>query len=231
MSRSISCLVLTVFSASILFVSSADGQEDLLQRAVSDQNRKIKGLVELRERIAKMSWLTDAKKVVDFLESKKEERKVDPFGMPMDPENPPEVTEVAPVVEQESVDQGPTAAETLAAALEKINVTGVFPSREEIIVGARSLRRGSTIVVSQGATNYRLQITGVTQNAVSFKDLNSGESAEAPLNIIPSGSFEGISRRPAPTDTEGGGTIVPRNADVYRVDADVESMATTGQSE
>jgi len=204
----------TIFSATC--ISNSRAQEDLLKGALEMRERRTEGLKSLQEMISKTGWLSKEQDRLATIQERNETRDVDPFGVSMDPTKGMELPPAEPTSpDLMPVEAGPTVAQALSNALEKINVTGVFPSRGEIIIGARSLRERSILVVSQGQTQYKVQITDIAPDAVHFRDVATGEEVMSPLNIMPVDAFEGITRRP-PEDQVSRG-ISPMNAPVFEV--------------
>ena len=108
----------------------------------------------------------------------KRERKVDPFGMSMDPENQVVVAE-----EQEA--EAPREVTTLEEAVARFRVSGVIPKRSEVIVGARSLGVGDRVLIEHKEVRFDLTIVEVTARKISLKDAETGEIASVDLGIVP----------------------------------------------
>jgi hypothetical protein len=117
-----------------------------------------------------------ARLLMDKLE--KRERKVDPFGMSMDPEN-------QVVVAEEVEEAAPRQVTTLEEAVARFRVSGVIPKRNEVIVGARSLGLGDRILIEHKEVRFDLTIVEVTALHVSLKDTETGEIASVDLGIVP----------------------------------------------
>ena len=106
------------------------------------------------------------------------QRKMDPFGMSMDPEN-------QVVVEAEAEDEAPRHVTTLEEAVARFRVSGVIPKRSEVIVGARSLGIGDRVLIEHKEVRFDLTIVEVTARQVSLKDAETGEIASVNLGIVP----------------------------------------------
>lgn len=137
------------------------------------------------------------------------ERAVDPFGLTMDPANAKE----APLL----ADQYQEAEETtvvnnsmLKNALLTLPITGVYPQREQLVIGARSFKVGDQFGMKLQDLTIRLRFEGIRNGEVFFKDMETREVTSVPFNTRPA-EFEpmvkGSKRAP-------GSGIVPMN-DLY----------------
>jgi hypothetical protein len=116
----------------------------------------------------------------------KKERKVDPFGMSMDPEN-------QVIVEEEAEAEAPRQVTTLEEAVARFRVSGVIPKRGEVIVGARSLGIGDRVLIEHKEVRFDLTIVEVTARKISLKDGETGEIASVDLGIVPAELPVGLS--------------------------------------
>lgn len=185
-------------------------QEEQLQAAMEMQDRRVEGLTKLADRISSIAFLQFARDLLQKLGSKN--RKVDPFGMAMDPEEAvPDV--VAAPEEATEEEAGPKT--TLEEAVSKFVVTGLFPNRKEVIVGARNLKVGDVVVIRHSDVEFNLRIDSVTSDAVGLMDTETGEKAFVALDVtgdgLPAGMFrEGGGSEGAASQGPGTG-IVPMN--------------------
>ena len=118
----------------------------------NSRRRERQASPKLADRIQNFAFLDYARKLVDRLDKK--DRKIDPFGMPMDPMA--KGTELAMPVES-PLENGPKTS--LQEAISKFRVTGVYPNRNEVIVGAQSLRVGDQVVIKHGEVSFKLKIS------------------------------------------------------------------------
>lgn len=134
------------------------------------------------------------------------ERAMDPFGLTMDPANAKE----APVL----ADQYDEVEETtvvnnsmLKNALLTLPITGIYPQRGLIVIGARSFKVGEQFGMKLQDLTIRLRFEGVRDGEVFFKDMETREVTSVPFNTRPA-EFEpmvkGSKRSP-------GSGIVPMN--------------------
>lgn len=191
-------------------------QEENLQMALEMQDRRIEGLNALADKIKNFNFLSKSQKVVTKLDEK--ERKQDPFGMAMDPEEAlPEIT--PDMTGDDEISDVP--ATTLQEALQKLNVTGIFPQKGEIMVGAQNLGVGDAVMIDYKGVAFNLSIEKVAQTELVVKDTDTGETASLAIGFdgkLP----EGMSRRrPEATEEDKARqaqTIVPMAERVVKVD-------------
>lgn len=204
----------TLFAAALcawLSVSEASAQEIDSKTVPKPGEKQPTGVAKLADRIQNFGFLEYARKLVDRLDKK--ERTIDPFGMAMDPQQ--KGAELA------LVEEGPVAAEdtavktTLQEAVSRFRVTGVYPNRKEVIVGAQSLRVGDNVVIKHGDFSFRLKLSKVEADSVELTDLETGETAGVSLGIVQA-IPQGMTRKQPPVQSRAGeansdGSIVPMN--------------------
>ena len=108
---------------------------------------------------------------------------------------------------------GEPGSTSLQEAVSKFRVTGVCPSRKEVIVGAQSLGVGDNVVIKHGDFSFNLKISKVDANSVELTDLDTGETAGVTLGIVQA-IPEGMTRkqplaRRQPGTANSDGSIVP----------------------
>ena len=171
------------------------------------EEKQTAGITKLADRIQNFGFLDYARKLVNKLDKK--ERKIDPFGMPMDPQQ--KGAELAYAVEAPSAED--VVKTTLQEAVSKFRVTGVYPNRKEVIVGAQSLRVGDHVVIKHRDVSFHLKLTKVVADSVELVDTETGEVAGVTLGIvqsIPAGMTRKqpkIAAKPGQANTDG--SIVP----------------------
>jgi hypothetical protein len=134
----------------------------------------------------------DSGKKVDFLQRSnlilakllESERAVDPFGLTMDPAN----AKAVPVL----ADQYEEVAETtvvnnsmLKNALLTLPLTGVYPQKEVIVIGARSFNVGGQFGMKLQDLTIRLRFEGIRDGEIFFKDMETREVTSVPFNPLP----------------------------------------------
>lgn len=203
-------------SFGIWIAPDADAQEENLEMALEMQDRRTAGLKSLADKIKNFNFLSRSQKVVTKLDEK--ERKQDPFGLAMDPEEAlPEIT--PDLAADDEISDAP--ATTLQEALQKLNVTGIFPNKGEIMVGAQNLGVGDAVLIDYKGVAFNLTIEKVAQTELVVKDTDTGETAALAIGFdgkLP----EGMSRRrPEVTEEDKNRqaqTIVPMAERVVKVD-------------
>ena len=197
--------------------SKALGQEDNLQMALEMQDKRTAGLNSLAEKIKNFNFFGLSSKVVTKLDER--ERSEDPFGMAMDPENDLPEIEVPEVEEDIEVDLAPTTS--LQEALQKFNITGIFPGQQMIIVGAQNLGINDKVVIEYSGVTFNLRIVKITQTEIHMQDTETGE-----VGIVSTGFGDalpaGMSRKkPAASSDQQdrqSQTIIPFSQQVIKVD-------------
>ncbi len=136
-------------------------------------------------------------------------REVDPFGMVMDPAN----AKAAPfLAEQYQVEDEPQAlsVSSLKSALLSLPITGVYPQREQIVIGARTFSAGGQFGMKHQDLTIRLRFEGIRGGELFFKDMETQEVTSIPFNPRPA-EFEPLTKSASRTPGSG---IVPMG-DLY----------------
>lgn len=118
-------------------------------------------------------------KVLQQLQTR--ERKLDPFGLSMNPmiDAKLEVSQPEPELAVE-----PQAKTTLEEALAKLEITGVLPNRA-ILIGSSKIQVGQKFRLSQDDFVFQLTLTSVKLGYFQVSDLETGEDAIHRLQIAP----------------------------------------------
>ena len=111
--------------------------------------------------------------------AKQSKRKVDPFGLPMDPEVPLPKPEVP--VEKEPADPGVT----LRDGLSTLRITGVNAKRGEILAMGRRLKLGDVVRVKVGDRQFEFKLREITSREITLEDLKTGEKGKVVMGILP----------------------------------------------
>ncbi len=184
---------------------SASAQEENLELALRDQNRRIEGLTALTTRIRNLmaQYLPEG-----WIETEEEAEPAVPDSSPK-----VEVREVTLVMNDGAARSGTVAttgtagdlaapdAETyrqrLQAAATKLNISGSFPKRKEIMIGARNLGIGEAIAIAYQDQRYDLEILDITSSELKLRDQGSGLELKVAIGMtlaLP----PGMSRTPPP---------------------------------
>ena len=136
-----------------------------------------------------------------------DKRVVDPFGMLMDPANVQEVPVVAEQYEEEEKETPVLTNSSLKTALLTLPITGIYPQRGLVVIGARSFPVGGQLGMKLQDLTIRLRFEGVRGSEIFFKDMETQEIASIPFNARPK-EFEPLTK--SSTLPLGAG-IIPMN--------------------
>lgn len=205
--RRLITIALVIFSGTAgLLPQRANAQEENLKTALETQDRRKQGLKELQDKVQNFFFLKFARDLVEKLE--KRDREVDPFGMAMDPEH-----ELAmPVVEATEEEGDEKVKTSLEEALSKFHVTGVFPSRREVMIGAQTLGVGDQLVIKHQGAEFHMEIADIDTKEVRLRDTDTGEKATVPHGVVaglPAGMLREKPKYAEEDDLSKKGTIVP----------------------
>ncbi len=114
-------------------------------------------------------------------------RERDPFGMTQNPET-------AVAVKPTIFGGVPVAAKKLVPFSEIVRlivVTTVIPREKKFLIGSRAFTQGDLIPLSYKGKPLRVQITGVSGQQLSFRNLDTNETASLRLDLLPAGMTPG----------------------------------------
>jgi hypothetical protein len=109
-----------------------------------------------------------------FAKLMKSTRSMDPFGQQMDPANAKE----SPMLAEQyaEIEETPTLNNSsLKSALLTLPITGVYPQRNLIVIGARSFAAGGQFGMKLQELTIRLRFEGVRGKQIFFKDMETQE--------------------------------------------------------
>jgi hypothetical protein len=166
-----------------------------------DENPEIPGTspIKMAEEVKQLDFLKRADEVVAKIRDSK--RQMDPFGMPMDPTN----MVASPILSEQygDLDEVPTLnSSSLKNALDTLPISGVYPSKGKIVLGARSFNRGDVFGMKLEELTIRLRFEGIKGHSIFFKDLDTQEVATVDFNTKPK-EFEPITSSSAPAPLKG----------------------------
>jgi len=139
-----------------------------------------------------------------FAKLMKNTRAMDPFGQQMDPANAKE----SPMLAEQYSDVEETPAlnnSSLKSALSTLPITGVYPQRNVIVIGARSFSPGGQFGMKLQELTIRLRFEGVRGKEIFFKDMETQEITSIEFNPMPQ-EFEPLTNAGRPT-TPGTGIV------------------------
>jgi hypothetical protein len=146
------------------------------------------------------SRLVDTADLAPYLESISAQflirgRVRDPFGKIQDPT-------VKPVVKAPTTSgirrTAPVQTTPFADIVRKISITTVMPGEKRFLIGTRSFKQGEQMPLNFRGKTIRAQVTEVTSQQISFRNLESGENATRRLDLLPAGMTSGNHEITAP---------------------------------
>ncbi len=115
-------------------------------------------------------------------------RETDPFGLPQDPNAKPVIQ--SPITK--ATHHAPQLQVTpLADIIRLIVVTTIMPGEKRFLVGTRSIAQGQQISLTFRSKQIRVQVTEVTSQQITFRNLDTGETASRKLDMLPAGMTPG----------------------------------------
>ncbi|MEO8616178.1 MAG: hypothetical protein ABI600_13620 [Luteolibacter sp.] len=115
-------------------------------------------------------------------------RETDPFGLPQDPNAKPVIQN--PIAK--ATHRAPQLQATpFADIIRLIVVNTIMPGEKRFLVGTRSISQGQQIPLTFRSKQIRVQVTEVTSQQITFRNLDTGETASRKLDILPVGMTPG----------------------------------------
>jgi len=122
-------------------------------------------------------------------------RATDPFGLLQDPDAKPIVK---PSVAKNSRRAAPIQATPFSEIVRLIKVSTIMPAEKRFLIGTRSVKQGERIPLSFRGRNLNVEVSSVSSRSIRFRNLENGETAELPLNLLPVGMTPGTRGITAP---------------------------------
>lgn len=113
-------------------------------------------------------------------------RTFDPFGLPLDPDYTPPAPPPSATPAAEEVPGVP-----FSEIIRRIQITTVMAGEKKFLVGARSFSVGDRFPVNFDGQAIWIEITEVSARQVGFRNVQTGETAAQPLNLLPPGMTPG----------------------------------------
>ncbi len=115
-------------------------------------------------------------------------RETDPFGLPQDPNAKPVIQN--PIAK--AMHRAPQLQATpFADIIRLIVVNTIMPGEKRFLVGTRSIAQGQQIPLTFRSKQIRVQVTEVTSQQITFRNLDTGETASRKLDMLPVGMTPG----------------------------------------
>ncbi len=175
-------------------------------------------LSERPSRYIKTEELPEYIKTVSLTFSMKK-RSADPFGQQQNPDAKPVIK--ATIDKPTRVKTLPSAITPFAEIVRRIRVTTVMPAERRFLIGTRPFKQGDHFPMTfRGGRSIKVEITTVSSREITFRNLESGETASLKLTLMPSGMTPGNGKITAPG-------MVPENANSP---LDIEPASLPGQN-
>ena len=122
-------------------------------------------------------------------------RLADPFGQVQDPDAKPKPKPIGP--------NGPhqitkIQATPFADIIRLIKVTTIMPMEKRFLIGNQSYRQGQHFPVTFRSKNINVEVVTVSSRQITFRNIESGETASIDLNLLPKGMTSGAGNITAP---------------------------------
>lgn len=113
-------------------------------------------------------------------------RKFDPFAISMTADGA-RIQEAPIPVGLEPVEEVPKSENMVQEALGKLSVTGVMPRSKSIVLGGRLVSSGQVLTIKHEGIPFSLRLDDVLGNSLVFTDLETTETVNYSLSILPRG--------------------------------------------
>lgn len=123
------------------------------------------------------------------------ERATDPFGQLQDPDAKPVIKAT---IAKPTRRAAPVQAVPFSDIVRLIKVTTVMPREKRFLMGTRSVQQGEHIALAFRGKTLRVAVTAVSSSQIEFRNLENGETAAMPLNLLPPGMTPGTHSITAP---------------------------------
>jgi hypothetical protein len=134
-------------------------------------------------------------------------RAIDPFGMFMDPANSESSAMLADQYSEPEEQTQALTESSLKKALESLPITGFYPQKRMLVIGARTLQLGGQFGMKLDELTIRLRFEAIRGESLYFRDIDTQEVTSIDFNARPK-EFERITDSPKPAPGRG---IVPMN--------------------
>jgi len=122
-------------------------------------------------------------------------RQDDPFGHPQDPDSKP--VERAPVVAA-AAQPAPEIKVPFGEIIRQIAISAVMPAQKQFLVGTRSISENDRFPIEFKGSEIEVEVIEVTSRQVTFRNLETDETASSVLDLLPEGMSKGGGRMTPP---------------------------------
>lgn len=121
-------------------------------------------------------------------------RVTDPFGQYQDPNARPVIKPTMAKVKRPTSVQ----ATPFSDIVRLIKVTTIMPAEKRFLVGTRTISQGDRIPLSFRGKTINVEVSTVTSSSIGYRNVENGEQASVPLNLLPVGMTPGNNGITAP---------------------------------
>lgn len=121
-------------------------------------------------------------------------RATDPFGQYQDPNARPVIKPTMAKVKRPTSVQ----ATPFSDIVRLIKVTTIMPAEKRFLVGTRTISQGDCIPLSFRGKTIKVEVATVTSTSIEYRNIENGEQASVPLNLLPVGMTPGNNDITAP---------------------------------
>lgn len=126
-------------------------------------------------------------------------RLTDPFGQLQDPDAKPIV--------KPTVVKGPhkpifVQATPFSDIVRLIKVTTIMPMEKRFLIGNRSISQGQRFPLDFNSKKINVEVVSVSSRQITFRNLDTNETASIDLNLLPAGMVPGAGKITAPGMTQ-----------------------------
>ena len=118
-------------------------------------------------------------------------RATDPFGQFQDPDAKPVIKQT---IAKPTRRTAPTAVTPFAEIIARIQITTIMPGERSFLVGTRSFKQGDRFPIKFRDRDISVEVSDVSARQVEFRSLDSGETANLKLNLVPIGMTPGTGK-------------------------------------
>jgi hypothetical protein len=115
-------------------------------------------------------------------------RATDPFGQLQDPDAKPIIKQTIAKPTRRSA---PARITPFAEIIARIQITTIMPGERSFLVGTRSFKQGDRFPIKFRDRDISVEVADVSARQVEFRSLESGETANLKLNLVPIGMTPG----------------------------------------
>lgn len=145
-------------------------------------------------------------------------RPTDPFGLFQDPNVAPPPPKLSAKAPTKFMNIPPTP---FADVVKAIEVSAVMPLQQRFLVGSRMIKLGDKFPIHYRDKSITVQVIKVGGKRIDFRNVQSGETAALPLDLLPPGMSRGARDSNGPPGLARDNPAAPIEVDVGVPSADI----------